>query len=261
MNLSVVVLTHNSEKTLEACLKSMSFADEVVVIDNFSEDKTLDIVNSSNVKTKTYQRELENFSSQRNFGLSKCKAEWVLFIDSDEVISPKLAKEIRDVISQKDNHVQGYYFRRDDVFLGRKLRHGETANVRLLRLAKKDSGKWKGNIHEEWHVKGSTKLLKNALLHNRNLTVSDFLERINRYSTLYSKELYQQNRKEPLLKIFCFPLGKFFYNYIIRLGLLDGFPGFAMAFLMSWHSLLVRVKLRLLWLNSGNPIFKPTNLL
>lgn len=266
MMISAIVLTKNSSKSIKKCLQPLKLADEIIVIDDYSTDQTLKIVRKFGAKV--FQRKLAgDFSAQKNFGLKKAKSEWVLFVDSDELISVELAVEIQSQVSlrgcrcntgrrgnlRKSSKINGFYLKRHDKFLGKWLRFGETANVKLLRLARKNSGKWQGKVHETWNIKGKIKELKNPLLHDHSISVSEFLKRINWYSNLRAKELYQKKVKEGLWKIFIFPIGKFFVNYFVKLGILDGFPGLIMAIFMSWHSLSVRVKLRLSWVKKDNP--------
>ncbi len=244
--ITAVILTNNAEKTIEGCFRSVAFCSERIVIDDQSNDKTVEIARK--LKAKVYIRRLnDDFATQRNYGLSKAKNKWVLFVDDDETISSELKKEILRQMGKDLNQISAFYLKRKDRFLGSWLNYGETNQVRLIRLAKKKAGQWQGRVHEAWQIKGEIKHLKAPLLHIRDLEIGEFIERLNGYAELYSLELYQQGRKELWFKIFVFPPAKFFYNYFICLGFLDGFPGLAMAWLMSWHSLLVRVRLRLLW--------------
>lgn len=241
--LSVVVLTKNEEKNIQDCLQTLNFCDEIIVVDDYSQDKTVDIVSKS---CKVFERHLDNdFSGQRNFGLEKAKGEWVLFVDSDERVNTDLAKEIKEAIAVNKN-VTGYYLKRQDYFLGKQLKHGETANVKLLRLAKKAGGKWSGKVHEEWKVTGQTEELSKPLLHYPHPTISEFLQEINFYSTLRAEELYKNGTKVGFWQIIFYPKVKFLQNYLWRDGLLDGMPGLIMALIMSFHSFLVRGKLYLL---------------
>ncbi len=250
--LSVVVLTKNEEKNIGECLKSLLWCDEIVIVDDYSEDKTIDIVSKVCKVHKVFkvvQNHLDgDFSGQRNFGLEKAKGEWVLFVDADERVSTELAKEIKR-ITDNSKHITGYYIKRQDYFLGKQLKHGETANVKLLRLAKKPSGKWSGKVHEEWKVAGETEELSNSLLHYPHPTISEFLTEINFYSTLRAEELYKKGTKVGFWQIILYPKAKFLQNYIWRDGLLDGMPGLVMVLIMSFHSFLVRGKLYLLWQN------------
>ncbi len=262
--LSCVVLTKNEEKNTKGCLKGLKFCDEIIVVDDYSEDGTVEIAKSEklkaknyNLKLKIYRRRLDNdFAAQRNFALQKAGGDWVLFIDGDETISSGLAEEIVSSTSFQQPATSGFYFKRKDKFLGRWLKHGETANVKLLRLAKKNSGSWQGKVHETWQVKGKIKTLQNPLIHERSLTIGEFLARINFYSSVRAEELWQKGDKTNIFMIFVYPIGKFFYNYLLRLGFFDGIEGFIFATMMSLHSFLVRGKLWIMWQNEGKEEFK-----
>lgn len=255
--ISAVVLTKNSESTIKSCLHSLAFADERIVIDDHSDDKT--IVLAKRLGAQVYQRDLAgDFSRQHNFGLQKARHEWVLFVDSDERVSKESAAEIKSLVTGHWSQVyDGFYFKRQDTFLGKRLEHGETAAVSLLRLARKQAGQWQGKVHEVWHVEGKTASLKYPLLHPRPISLSRLIERLSWYARLRAQELYGKKVQESWFKLLVNPLGKFGHNYFWRLGFLDGFPGLAMAWLMSWHSLLVRIWLRLLWRNHGKDTFIP----
>src|SRR3989344_2145139 len=146
LNLSVIILTKNEEKNIFDCLESVKDADEVIVIDDNSEDRTEDVINSFGKKVKIYKKSLlDDFSKQRNFGLSKAKNSWVLFIDADERVPNGLFDEISNEVN-KDNF-DGYLIKRRDVLWDKKLRYGETGNIKLLRLARRNAGKWRGKVH------------------------------------------------------------------------------------------------------------------
>jgi glycosyltransferase involved in cell wall biosynthesis len=238
--ISAVILTHNSENTLLQTLKSCSFCDERIVIDDGSTDGSVALAKKSGAKVFTNTLD-GNFAAQRNFGLSKATHDWVLFIDSDEVVSKALADEIKRMTETAD--VAGFYLKRDDVLWGRVLKHGETGNVRLLRLAKKASGVWIHPVHEVWELNGMTGTLTNPLLHYPHPNVAQFLDAINRYSTLQAQYLFAKKIREPWWYVAVYPPAKFFVNYVWHLGFLDGTPGAIVAIMMSFHSFLVRAKL------------------
>ena len=250
--LSTVILTKNEERNIKDCLNSLKFCNEIIIIDDYSKDSTLKYARQC--KAKVYARNLNgDFSSQRNFGLEKAKGDWVLFVDADERISSALADEI--AASCQSPVASGFYIKREDKFLGKKLNFGESSSVRLLRLAKKNSGRWQGKVHEEWQVKGKTANLKNQIIHQRSLTISRFLQRINFYSTLRAKELFGKGHKTGIFLIFLYPKAKFIQNYFLRLGFLDGIRGFVFAMMMSLHSFMVRSKLWVMQKNKGKDNF------
>lgn len=251
--ISAVVLTHNDEATVAKTLESLVWCDEMIVIDDASTDTSVVIVKK--FTDKIFERPLDgDFSAQRNFGLSKAKGDWVLFVDSDEVVTDALAREIQEIASplrqtqgtRNDKEV-GYLIKRRDIMWGRELRHGEQGSMKLLRLAKKDAGTWERPVHEVWNVKGQTGELLKPILHFPHPSVAQYLEEINRYSTLNASYLYKHGVQVRWWQIVAYPVSKFFLNYVIRLGFLDGTPGAVVAIMMSMHSFLTRAKLWQLW--------------
>jgi len=237
---SVVVLTKDEERNIEECLEGLKWCGEVIVVDDYSEDGTVGI--AEKLGARVFKRHLKNdFAAQRNFGLEKAEGDWVLFVDADERVSSESAKEIKKTIKKTD--FDGFYLKRQDWFGGRWLKHGETANVRLLRLARKGSGEWKRKVHEVWEIKGKIGELENPFLHYPHPTISDFLKQINFHSTLHAEALRDEGVRPSLFRLIANPLGKFFQNYIFKLGFLDGMPGFIVAMMMSFHSFLARGKL------------------
>lgn len=243
--ISGVILTKNEEKNISQAIKSLKWCSEIIVVDDYSTDKTIKIAKKLGAKVYLHKSQ-EDFSGQRNFGLRQAKGEWVLFVDADEVVTKRLKQEISSSVQQV-HKVNGFYLKRKDKFMGRWLKHGETNKVKLLRLARKDSGKWQGKVHEVWQIKGKILTLTNPLIHKREINVSQFIKRIDEYSSLRAEELYHKGVRTNIIAIIAYPLGKFWQNYILRLGFLDCMPGFIIGTMMSWHSFLVRAKLYLLW--------------
>jgi glycosyltransferase involved in cell wall biosynthesis len=243
--ISAVVLSHNDAATIERALTSLKWADEILLIDDNSDDDTVAVAQKLGVRVYTHTL-AGDFASQRNFGLSKTKGDWVLYVDSDEVVSKELADEIQAKLLNDTSGVEGYVVRRTDTLWGRELRHGETANVRLLRLAKKNAGKWTRPVHEVWEVKGSVRELTHPLLHYPHPDVAQFLADIDRYSTINANYFYSQRIRASAWQIVAYPAAKFLINYIWRLGFLDGVPGAIVAVMMSMHSFLTRAKLYML---------------
>ncbi len=243
--ISAIILTKNEEENIKDCLQGLSWCDEKIVIDDESEDRTPEI--AQKLGAKLYNRRLVNFSDQRNYGLEKAKGDWILFVDADERISQALWYEIMQYISDPIENLSGFFLKRVDLMWGKELRHGESGTLKLLRLAKMGSGKWTGTVHERWNISGKTAILDNPLYHYPHATVGQFLKEINKYTDLRAKELYEQGVRTSWLYILLYPKAKFFLNYILHLGFLDGLPGLVTAIMMSFHSFLVRGKLWILW--------------
>jgi glycosyltransferase involved in cell wall biosynthesis len=265
--ISAVILTRNNAKEISRTLSSVSFCKEIIVVDDFSTDKTVSVCHKYNAKA--YKRHLAgDFAGQRNFGLDKAQSPWVLFVDSDEVVPGELACEIKRVtryakpagpaspkamptarrqeLRGKREEIQGYYIKRVDYFLGKELKYGETGDIRLVRLAKKGAGLWSRPVHEVWDVKGKVGMLKSPLLHHSHSDVAQFIQDLNQYSTISSRYLFSCKKKSSVFTILGYPGVKFIQNYFLRLGFLDGTRGMLMAGLMSFHSFLTRAKLYIL---------------
>lgn len=247
MKITAVVLTKNEEKNIERCLRSLDFCHEIIVIDDYSTDKTLDIAYKVCKVIKVFKRRLNgNFASQRNFAISKAKNDWVLFLDADEEITKNLELKIKNL---KFDRNAAFYIKRRDYFWGKELFFGEVKKIRekgLIRLVKKGSGQWQGRVHEEFKIKNrELKIgkLNFFINHYPHQSLKEFINEVNYYSTLRAKELFHQDKKTNVFEIIFLPFFKFIYNYIIKLGFLDGPSGFAYSFMMSFHSFLVRAKL------------------
>jgi len=242
--ISVVILTKNEEANIVDCLESVAWCDEIIILDDYSTDRTLQVIKNFNSRVKIFQRSLNNdFSAQRNYALSKAKNNWVLFIDADERLSNGLSGEIKDFLEQKEADVNGFYVKRKDIIWGKELRHGETGNIKLLRFAKKGSGVWKGKVHEVWQIRGILGNFKMPLLHYPHQNIYNFLREINYYTDLRAKELYDNGIRSNFYQIIFYPKAKFLLNYFLKLGFLDGIEGLVFAIIMSFHSFLVRAKL------------------
>lgn len=243
--ISAIILTRNEEKNIRACIDSVSWCDEILVIDDCSTDKTREIAKTSGAKI--FSRNLEDdFANQRNFGIDNAKGDWILFIDADERASRPLSFEIQNIINDPLNTTRGYFIKRIDTMWEKKIMHGESGNVKLMRLGKKEAGRWIGSVHEKWEINGKKDTLKNPLLHFPHQTISEFLQDINHYTNLRANELFFKKNHVYPVSIIIFPLGKFFYNFFLKRGFMDGIPGLVQAVIMSFHSFLVRGKLWLL---------------
>lgn len=238
MKVSAVVIAKNEEKDILACLESLRFCNEIVVIDDYSTDDTRRI--ARNAGARVFKRRLNgDFAAQRNYGLEKTSNKYVLFVDSDEVVSKSLAGEIERLDGESD----GYMIKREDVFLGKKLMYGETGNRRLLRLARKGAGKWRRKVHEAWEVGGKVGEVEGEIIHTPCENLADFLDKINKWSSLHARANRLEGKKASLVKIVLWPSGKFVTNYFIKLGFMDGLHGFVHASMMSLHSFLAWSKL------------------
>ena len=166
---------------------------------------------------------VSDFAKERNILLAKSKAEWILFLDSDEILDKSLKQEISDLNPGSFN---GFYIRRKIIFLGREI--GED---KVLRLAKRNSGKWSRKVHETWKVKGDIGRLKHPIIHNTAENLHEYIDKMNKYSTIHAEENIREGKRSSLLKILLFPKLKFIQNLITG-------RGFVFSMLQSFHSFL-----------------------
>ena len=241
MKLSAVVITKNEEENIQECLELLDFADEQIVIDDKSTDKTRVI--AEEFGARIFKHDLnDNYAGQRNFGLSNAKGKWVIFIDADERVDKVLANEIKGVVSGKGEY-SGYRIKREDVLWGRRIKYGEPGYTWLVRLGLREKGSWRRKVHEVWEIEGEVGKLNNSIKHYPHNDLSKFVNSINQYSSIHAKENMREGKVSGIFKIMFYPPLKFIDNIIIKLGILDGVYGFVIAFMMSFHSFLSWSKL------------------
>ena len=225
MSLSVVIVTLNEEASLPRTLASVAWADEIVVLDSGSTDRTREVAESFRVKF--YVEPWKGFAAQKNSALAKASGEWVLSLDADEEVEPALADEIREVAATNPS-VQGFWIPRKNFFLGRWIRHGGFYPDPKLRLFRRGAGRFEDRlVHEDAHVAGTRAKVRHHLLHHAYPTLESYLEHMNRYSSLGAMMLVSKRGRVgfSFLNTVIRPLLTFLYNYFLRLGFLDGREG------------------------------------
>lgn len=242
--LSAIILSKNEQKNIKQTIDTLSWVDEIIVVDDVSLDATRDIAQRAGAIV--YKRDKKgDFASQRNYGLQKAKGDWILFLDADERVPESLKNEIVEVMERK-TVVAAYRIPRRDYFWGNHIKYGEVKKVNekgLLRLMKRDCGSWKGKVHETFETNEEVGILQSYLEHYPHQSVKEFLENINGYSSLRAEELYGKGKKTNWLEIISYPVGKFIYTYFLQQGWKDKTAGFVYSFMMAFHSFLVKSKL------------------
>lgn len=237
--LTIIILTHRQDDQFLRAVFSSQWADQIVVIENNVAADWKKLSTQYCFDVHTWKKPITDFSDLRNWSLQFAKHDWVLFLDSDEWILDDLQLEIRSVID-KPKH-SGYYLKRHDMFHNHLLQYGEVGNVRILRLFDKTKGEWRGAIHEEWQTTGSTGELDAPLLHEAHESITKFLEKINFYTNLNTID-ESLSLQGLIVKSLVYPIGKFLKNYVLLQGFRDGWAGFVYAYMMSLHSMMVRIK-------------------
>lgn len=251
MTISICIICFNEEKNIRRCLESSKWAEEIVVVDSMSQDRTVEIARE--YTDKVYQREWPGYIDQKNFALSKTKNDWIFSIDADEEISQGLQDEIRSEI-KKEHPKDGYRMPRLSFYQGTWIKHSGFYPDRQLRLFRRNKGYWVGKrVHEKVHVNGEVGLLKNDLLHYPYKgTISGQVQTVDKFSSLLAENRFQDGERYSLFLLLLRPPMKFIEVYFFRLGLLDGLAGFIIA-LTSAYAMFVRyVKLRELCNRVGN---------
>lgn len=235
--LSVALAVYNEETNLSDCLESVKdIADEIVIVDGGSTDKTVDIAKSFNARIIP-TKNLLNFHINKNKAIEAALGDWTLQLDADEVVTSELKEEIKKVISDNSN-INGYWIPRRNFFLGRFLKKGGQYPDYTMRLYRKGKGRLPAkDVHEQAIVEGKTGYLKNDLLHLRDKNFSNYMVRFNNYTSLFAIQIEQSKARLDFFSLINFTLIKPFFwfikTYFRHRGYVDGFPGFIFAFFSS----------------------------
>lgn len=235
--LSVVIITKNEEKNIRRCLDAVSWANEIVLVDSQSEDRTRDI--AQEYGAKIYSPEWHGYGHAKQEGVKHASNDWILSIDADEVVSEELKNEITMLLSG-DSLKAGYYMPRKTNFLGKWINHSNWYPDHVLRLFDKTTGGFNDNVvHEAVVVNGDVAYLKNDLLHYSYPTMEEYLRKFNIYTIMGAEELYKKGKKAGLFEICIKPIASFIKHYFIKQGFLDGLEGFLIS---TFSAIAVMVK-------------------
>ena len=230
MSLSVVIITRNEESNIGRTLASAAFADERIVVDSGSTDRTHDIARE--LGAKVFDESWKGYASQKNSAIAKASGDWILSLDADEEVSPELAQSIGRATENATSNVAGYFIARRNLFLGRWIRHGGFYPDRKLRLFRRGKGEFvERAVHETMRVDGPTDVLEGDLIHYAYPTLTGYIDTMNRYSSLGAEVAMQKGEVSRSFAAFFFnvrirPALNFLWNYFFRAGFLDGREGF-----------------------------------
>jgi len=248
--ISAVIITHNEERNIKRCLESIvGVADEIIVIDSFSTDRTREIC--ANYPTTFIESEWLGYSESKNLGNNKATHDYILSLDADEALSDSLKESIQ---AKKGKGLTGAYsFNRLSNYCGKWIRHGDWYPDRKMRLWNKNEGRWEGDIHEKVVLTENidNKHLKGDLYHYSYYAISEHIQQIDKYSELSARHLYEKNKKVGVIKLTLSPLFQFLSGYVFRLGFLDGFNGFTIAVITAFGTYLKYAKLKEKWGGKG----------
>lgn len=237
--LTVIIPTFNEELYIEGALYSVKFADEIIVVDSFSTDQTAEIARSHNCKV--IQRQFDNFSNQKNHALAYATTEWILFLDADERITYALQKEIENTMATGKHTAYKLHF--PHFFMNRFLYHHHND---VTRLVKREKCFFEGKVHEKLIVDGSIGKLKNKVLHYTYKGLVHNLKKKDHYAWFQADQMQAKNKKTNYFLLAFKPFYRFFHEYIIKGGFLDGIPGLAVAAINAYGVFSRYAKLMLL---------------
>lgn len=229
--ISAIIPTLNEEDNIQRALDSVSFADEIIVIDSFSTDKTVDIVKKS--KAKLIQRKFDDFSSQKNFAITQAKNKWILLLDADEQVTSKLEKEIKNNI-ENSNGVSAYYIKRAMFFRNERIYFSGFKNSKVKRLFLKDDCSYEGLVHEKLNCNGKIAFLENRLNHYSFTNVEQYKDKLDHYAKLQAQELFEKGKKVTMFRLYIKPVARFIIHLIIKFGFLDGIKGWQLSYLHGY---------------------------
>lgn len=251
--LSVTLITHNESRHIAACLKSVAFAGEWVVVDSGSTDGTCEIAESLGARVLRTD-EWPGFGVQKNRALDLARGRWVLSIDADERVSPALAAQIQSVI-QDARAAEGYELSRISRFCGQWMRHGDWYPDRVVRLFKRERGRFTDDlVHERLQVDGRVERLGGDLLHDTMPSLDDALDKMNRYSTGRALDKVRVGGRGGLAAALGHGLWAFVRCYLLKRGFLDGRLGFVLAVYQAEGTYYRYLKMGLLVRQALNPI-------
>lgn len=242
VKISVVIITLNEERNIKRCIDSVyDIADEIIVVDSNSTDKTEEVCLKFD-KLTFVKKAWQGFSKTKNHAMELCKNNLILSIDADEALSPELKNSIKKINNINKQVV--YKVNRLTNYCGSWIKHSGWYPDSKIRIFNKQTAEWDGEIHEElkFNIKPEIKLLKGDLLHYSYYTISEHILRSNKYSDISAQNNFNNNKNINIIKVLTAPLFKFFRNYVLKLGFLDGYKGFVICIITAHETFLKYAK-------------------
>ncbi|HOJ15429.1 MAG TPA: glycosyltransferase family 2 protein, partial [Deltaproteobacteria bacterium] len=226
-------------RNIEACLQSVTWADEILVVDSFSTDTTLEI--ARRYTDRILRHEYVYSAAQKNWAIPKASNEWVLVVDADERVTPGLRQEIADLLEQGPSF-DGYWIPRRNFLFGREIRHSGWGSDSVLRLFKRDVGRYRDKrVHAEVEISPAGRL-RHHLEHHSVPSLADWVAKINRYSTWKARDKHEKGMAAPLVHLVVRPPARFLKDFVLRRGFMDGWRGFVIASLSAFAELVMAAK-------------------
>jgi glycosyltransferase involved in cell wall biosynthesis len=249
MKITATVITFNEESNIAAALESLAWADEIIVVDSESADRTVEI--ASRYAHKVIVNAWPGYAAQKNFAGDQASHDWVFSLDADERVTDELIVEIKRMKETDAPNVAAFEMSRKAYYLGRWIKHSGWYPDYKVRLYDRRKCRWQGEfVHESVVSDGEVLRLKGDLLHFTVSNVSEHHQRIDRYTTLAAQQAFAQQKRSSLISLFISPPLTFLRSYLIRLGFLDGVQGLVIAYFAAYYVFLKNLKL---WELSSKP--------
>lgn len=259
MGLSLAVITYNEEDNIIRLLDSIAeIADEIIIVDSFSTDQTKEVALRKYPQVQFYQKEFEGYGAQKNYALSFCTQDWILFLDADEIPNEILINSIQKIIKSENTEFDIYNAKFNNHLGIHLIKYGGWGNVSRERLFKKGVTKYSDDkVHEFLITTGNAGVLEGKIDHYTYKSIFHHVSKINKYSDLMAEKMMENGRTTNRFKMLVSPVFEFWKVYFFKLGFLDGFIGFYIARTMSYYTFLKYLKLyekrKLLHFKSKNP--------
>ena len=239
--LSVIVTTFNEEINVAECLESVLWADEILLVDSFSADRTVEIARQYPITV--LQRQYFGSAAQKNWALDRVENDWVLIIDADERVPEKLAREILSVLAS-DPAANGFYIRRLNVFIDKVIRHSGWSTDKVVRLFRKDKGRYPNRrVHADLEIEGPVPVLDSPFLHYTFRTFEQYFPKFLNYAEWGAAQAFRDGRRAGFFELVLRPWWRFVRTYFLQLGFLDGVHGFVLCVLQAFGSFLKYARL------------------
>lgn len=233
---SVIITTFNEEVNIEDCITSALWADEVLVVDSFSKDRTVEI--ASRLPAEILQREYFGSAAQKNWSLDRVRHEWVLVLDADERVTEPLAREILELLIERPK-ANGYYLRRRNIVLGRVIRHSGWSTDKVIRLFRKDKGRYPNRrVHADLDIEGTVPVLHHPLVHYTFRSINQYFDKLVNYAEWGAAQAFREGKRVGFVEVGFRPLWRFARTYFVQLGFLDGLHGLVVCGLQAFGTFL-----------------------
>jgi len=240
--LTAAIITFNEEKNICRCLESVRWMGELIVVDSFSADRTVELARQ--YTDKVVQRPWPGHVQQKQFALEQAAGDWILSLDADEELSPEAAQEIQAVLASAPADVNGFSFPRQSFYLGRWIRHGGWYPDRKVRLVRRGHARWGGeDPHDKLVADGQTRDLHGKINHYVYSDIAHQLRTVDSFSRITAQQWHEQGRSAGAGAMVLKTIAKFFETYVWKLGMLDGMPGFIISVISAYYVFLKYAKL------------------